>query len=36
MLTSMDFVNLTLGIVGTTAGIVSLAVHLWRLKKRKA
>ncbi|MDG6223108.1 MAG: hypothetical protein IAX21_01965 [Candidatus Bathyarchaeota archaeon] len=30
---SMDFINLTLGIVGTTAGIVSLAVHLWRLKR---
>ena len=32
---SMDLVNLTLGIVGTTAGIVSLAVHLWRLKREK-
>ena len=31
----MDFVNLTLGIVSTTAGIVSLAVHLWRLKREK-
>ena len=31
----MDFVNLTLGIIGTTAGIVSLVVHLWRLKREK-
>ena len=35
MLTPMDFVNLTLGIVGTTAGIASLLVHLWRLKREK-
>jgi hypothetical protein len=35
MAMSMDLINLTLGIVGTTAGIVSLAVHLWRLKREK-
>ena len=29
----MDIVNLTLGIIGTIAGVVSLSVHLWRLKR---
>ena len=31
----MDLINLTLGVVGTTAGILALAVHLWRLKREK-
>jgi hypothetical protein len=29
----MDILNLTLGIIGTIAGIVSLSVHLWRLRR---
>jgi hypothetical protein len=33
MIINMDIVNLTLGIVGTIAGVVSLTVHLWRLKR---
>ncbi|MCW4016998.1 MAG: hypothetical protein NWF06_11565 [Candidatus Bathyarchaeota archaeon] len=33
MTIDMDLVNLTLGIVGTIAGVVSLTVHLWRLKR---
>ena len=33
MTINMDIVNLTLGIVGTIAGVVSLSVHLWRLKR---
>jgi hypothetical protein len=30
---NLDLVNLTLGIIGTIAGIVSLSVHLWRLRR---
>ena len=33
MTINMDIVNLTLGIVGTVAGVVSLSVHLWRLRR---
>ena len=33
MAVNMDIVNLTLGIVGTIAGVVSLSVHLWRLRR---
>ena len=33
MTINMDIVNLTLGIVGTIAGVVSLSVHLWRLRR---
>ena len=33
MTVNMDLVNLTLGIVGTLAGVISLSVHLWRLKR---
>lgn len=33
MTVNMDIVNLTLGIIGTIAGIVSLSVHLWRLRR---
>ena len=33
MTINMDMVNLTLGIIGTIAGIVSLSVHLWRLRR---
>ena len=33
MTINMDMVNLTLGIVGTIAGVVSLSVHLWRLRR---
>ena len=33
MTINMDFVNLTLGIIGTIAGVVSLTVHLWRLQR---
>jgi hypothetical protein len=33
MTIDMDIVNLTLGIIGTIAGVVSLSVHLWRLKR---
>ena len=33
MTIDMDVVNLTLGIIGTIAGVVSLTVHLWRLKR---
>ncbi|MCW4034358.1 MAG: hypothetical protein NWF03_03230 [Candidatus Bathyarchaeota archaeon] len=33
MTIDMDIVNLTLGIVGTIAGLFSLFVHLWRLKR---
>jgi hypothetical protein len=33
MTINMDIVNLTLGIIGTIAGVVSLSVHLWRLRR---
>ena len=33
MSVNLDILNLTLGIIGTIAGIVSLSVHLWRLKR---
>jgi hypothetical protein len=33
MTIDMDIVNLTLGIIGTIAGVVSLTVHLWRLQR---
>ena len=35
MTINMDIINLTLGIVGTIVGIVSLSVHLLEAKKRK-
>ena len=35
MLMPMDLINLTLGVVGTTAGILALVVHFWRLKREK-
>jgi hypothetical protein len=31
----MNLLNLTLGIVGTIAGMVSLSVHIWRLRLEK-
>jgi hypothetical protein len=33
MVIDIDVVNLTLGIVGTLSGVISLTVHLWRLKR---
>ena len=33
MTVNIDVINLTLGIVGTLSGVISLTVHLWRLKR---